>query len=241
MSAVIIPARYASERLPGKPLKKIDGIPMIVRVATSCLKSKADRVIVVTDSKEILEICEKVDGLESTMSSPDIKSGTDRVAKAAKFLNDDIIINVQGDEPFIPYQLIDRLIDDLSENVDVMMNTACTEIDDMQADNPNTVKVVFDNLMNAIYFSRSKIPYNRGNSDVKYYKHIGIYGFKRSFLMKYVDMPVSELEKTEKLEQLRILENGHKIKVLLTDYKPLSVDTEEDLMQAEKYAKLLKN
>jgi len=237
MSAVIIPARFASERLPGKPLKKIDGIPMIVRVAAECMKSKADRVIVVTDSKEILEVCERVEGLEVTMSSPDIKSGTDRVAKAAKYLNDEVIINVQGDEPFIPYELINTLIDDLQTNKNVLMNTACTKIDDLEADNPNVVKVVFDEEMNAIYFSRAKIPYNRDKKGCDYYKHIGIYGFKRGFLLKYVGMPQTKLENIEKLEQLRVLENGFKIKVLETTYNPISVDTEEDLGLAEDYIK----
>lgn len=240
MSAVIIPARFASERLSGKPLKKIGGIPMIVRVATECMKSKADRVIVVTDSKDILEVCEKVEGLEVTMSSPDIKSGTDRVAKAARYLNDNVIINVQGDEPFIPYELINTLIDDLESNKDILMNTACTKIDEIEADNPNVVKVVFDNNMNAIYFSRAKIPYNRDKGVCDYYKHIGIYGFKRGFLLKYVDMPQTKLENIEKLEQLRVLENGFKIRVLQTNYNPISVDTEEDLRLADEYIKNLK-
>lgn len=237
MSVVIIPARFASERLPGKPLKKIDGVPMIVRVAQQCLKSKADRVVVVTDSKEILEVCEQVEGLESVMSSPQIKSGTDRVAEVAKFLKDDIIINVQGDEPFIPYEIINKMIEDLESDKSVYMNTFAVKIDGKVAENPNCVKVVFDKNNNAIYFSRAKIPFHRDGNDDDYYKHIGIYGFKRGFLLEYANMPQTYLEEIEKLEQLRVLENGYDIKVLLTDYDPISVDTEYDLKIAEEYAK----
>ena len=241
MSVVIIPARFASERLPGKPLKKIDGVPMIVRVAQRCLKSRADRVIVVTDSKEILEVCEKVEGLESVMSDPQIKSGTDRVAKVAKFLKDEIVINVQGDEPFVPHEIIDQMIEDFELNKGVYMNTFATKIDSKTAENPNCVKVVFDKSNNAIYFSRAKIPFNRGLGDCDYYKHIGIYGFRRGFLLKYADMPQGDLEMLERLEQLRVLENGYKIKILFTSYEPISVDTEDDLRRAEEYSKKGKN
>lgn len=237
MSVVIIPARFASERLPGKPLKKIDGVPMIVRVAQQCLKSKADRVVVVTDSKEILEVCEQVEGLESVMSSPQIKSGTDRVAEVAKFLKDEIIINVQGDEPFIPYEIINQMICDLESDKSVYMNTFAVKIDSKSAENPNTVKVVFGKDARAIYFSRAKIPFHRDGNDGDYYKHIGIYGFKRGFLLEYANMSQTYLEEIEKLEQLRVLENGYDIKVLLTDYDPISVDTEYDLKIAEEYAK----
>lgn len=237
MSVVIIPARFASERLPGKPLKKIDGVPMIVRVAQQCLKSKADRVVVVTDSKEILEVCEHVDGLESVMSSPQIKSGTDRVAEVAKFLKDEVVINVQGDEPFIPYEIINQMIQDLESDKNVYMNTFAVKIDSKSAENPNTVKVVFGKDARSIYFSRAKIPFNRGGNDCDYYKHIGIYGFKRGFLLEYAKMSQTYLEEIEKLEQLRVLENGYEIKVLLTDYEPISVDTEYDLKMAEEYAK----
>lgn len=237
MSTVIIPARFASERLPGKPLKKIDGVPMIVRVAQQCLKSDADRVIVVTDSKEILEVCEQAGGFESVMSSPDIKSGTDRVAEVARFIKDDIVINVQGDEPFIPYEIVNRMIRDLKSDKNIYMNTFAVKIDTKSAENPNTVKVVFGKDNSALYFSRGKIPYNRGEKDCEYFKHIGIYGFRRGFLLKYAEMPQTHLEKIEKLEQLRVLENGYRIKVLITDYEPVSVDTEDDLKKAEEYAK----
>lgn len=233
MSIIVIPARHASSRLPGKPLKKIKGVPMILRVAERCMKSKADRVIVATDSEEILKVCETLDGLESSMSSPDLQSGTDRVAAISKFVMDDIVINVQGDEPFIDPALIDRLIDDLEQNPDTKMNTAACLFEGDPSDT-NAVKVVTDKNGRALYFSRALIPHDRdGEGNVEYYRHIGIYGFRKSWLQEFAALPQTALEKTEKLEQLRALENGTDIKVLITDYKPVSVDTDEDLIKAE--------
>lgn len=235
-AAVVIPARYASTRLEGKPLKEIAGIPMIVWVAQNCKKSKANRVIVVTDDTRILDECKKIDGIEVTMSDPNLPSGTDRVAKVARFLDDDIIINVQGDEPFIDYKVIDMLIDDLNSS-DAVMNTACVKIDETTAQNPNVVKVVFDKTGYALYFSRSPIPYYRDKDEQKFfYKHIGIYGYRRSFLKVFTSLEPSVHESIEKLEQLRALDNGYKIKVIETDYNGISVDTEEDLKKANKYA-----
>jgi len=235
MSIVVIPARYASTRLPGKPIRKIKDVPMIIRVAERCMKSKADRVIVATDSQEILQVCEHVDGLETTMSSADLQSGTDRVAVVAKYVMDDIIINVQGDEPFIDPELINKLIDDLEQNPDVVMNTAACKFDAGEdVSDPNNVKVVTDENGNALYFSRSVVPFNRDDSaGVEYHRHIGIYGYRKKWLMAFSEMEPSDLEKIEKLEQLRALESGVKIKVIETDYKPVSVDTEEDLIRAE--------
>ncbi len=237
MSVVVIPARYGSTRLQGKPLLKIGKTPMIRLVAERCLKSKADRVIVVTDHKEILDVCEKVEGLEVSMSDPEIKSGTDRVAKAAKFIYDDVIINVQGDEPFIDPLLINELIDSLEKNKRIKMVTACVPIGLDEADNPNCVKVVVDKKGFALYFSRSLIPFNRDGDECEYLKHIGIYGYKRDFLIKFSNTDESFLERTEKLEQLRALESGYKIKVLKTNYNNISIDTEEDLKLAEKILK----
>lgn len=235
MSIVVIPARYASTRLPGKPLRKIKDIPMILRVAEKCMKSKADRVIVVTDSQEILEVCEGFEGLESSMSSPDLQSGTDRVAVVAKYLEDEVVINVQGDEPFIDPKLIDELIDDLENNKDIKMNTAACRFDAGEdVSDPNSVKVVKDKNGMALYFSRSVIPHDRdGGSKVEYFKHIGIYGYRKDWLMEFTELEPSSLEQIEKLEQLRALENGTGIKVIETKYKPVSVDTEEDLKKAE--------
>ncbi|KAA0258187.1 3-deoxy-manno-octulosonate cytidylyltransferase [Deferribacter autotrophicus] len=241
MSAVVIPARYESSRLPGKPLVKINGITMINRVATRCLKSKADRVIVVTDDERILDECSKIEGLECVMSDKNIKSGTDRVAKVAKYLDEEIIVNVQGDEPLIDPELINSLIDELKKDDYADMITAYCDLDKEEALNPNNVKVVVDKNGYAIYFSRSLIPFVRDSKDIKYKKHIGIYGFKKDFLMKFTELPESELENLEKLEQLRVIENGYKIKVIYTTYKSLSVDTKDDLQKVEEIIKEMEN
>ncbi|MGA1845747.1 3-deoxy-manno-octulosonate cytidylyltransferase [Deferribacter abyssi] len=241
MSAVVIPARYESTRLPGKPLLKINGIAMINRVATRCLKSKADRVIVVTDSEKILDECNKIDGLECVMSDKNIKSGTDRVAKVAKYLDEEIIINVQGDEPLIEPELINSLIDELRKDENADMITAYCDMDKEDAMNPNNVKVVVDRNNYAIYFSRSLIPYVRESRDIKYKKHVGIYGFKRDFLLKFTELSESELENLEKLEQLRVIENGYKIKVIHTTYNSLSVDTKDDLQVVEEIIREMEN
>lgn len=240
-AAIVIPARYGSSRLEGKPLKEIAGVPMISWVAGNCMKSKADRVIVVTDDQRIFDECVKIEGLEVTMSDPNLPSGTDRVAKVAQYLKTDIVINVQGDEPFIDPKLINSLIDDFKDS-DAVMNTASVRIDEETAQNPNVVKVVKDLNGYALYFSRYPIPFYRdGDIEKRYYKHIGIYGYRRSFLKVFTSLEPSVLERSEKLEQLRVLENGYKIKVIETDYNGISVDTEEDLIAANNYAKRLIN
>lgn len=243
MSTIIIPARYESSRLPGKPLRKIGGVPMIVRVAERCLQTIADRVIVVTDDTRILDACNMVDGLEVTMSSPDIPTGTDRIAKVARYIEDDIVINVQGDEPFIPVKLINQLIEDLQANPETLMNTACVPFaDESEAESPNAVKVVFDKNRYALYFSRWPIPFNRDKqAECVRHRHIGIYGFRRDFLLRFTEMEKGVLEGLESLEQLRALEHGVRIKVLETDYSPISVDTEEDLARACAHANEVKN
>lgn len=241
MSTVIVPARFASSRFPGKVLEKIGGVPMVVRVAERCLKTKADRVIIVTDDERVLRVCEKLDGVEVTMSSPDIKTGTDRVAKVATYLDDDIIINVQGDEPFIDPALIDSLITALEEAPALNMVTACVQVGEDEAKSPDTVKVVLDRAENALYFSRYPIPYCRDGHSIPRYKHIGIYGFRRNFLLEFTQLEPSALEDIEKLEQLRVLENGIKIRVVKTDYNPISVDTPDDLEKACRYAAEVEN
>jgi 3-deoxy-manno-octulosonate cytidylyltransferase (CMP-KDO synthetase) len=242
MSVVIIPARYESTRLPGKPLAKIGGIPMIIHTAERCMKSKADRVIVVTDDRRVLDTCGNIEKLECSMSDPAIPSGTDRVALAAKYIEDDIVINVQGDEPFIDPNLINELIAELKKDKSLNMVTACTPFEaDEDVNNPNAVKVVFDNERNALYFSRLPVPYDRDKIGTVRYRHIGIYGFRKDFLLKFASMDVSRLEELEKLEQLRALEAGEKIRVLVTGYKPVSVDTADDLIKAEEFLKGLAN
>lgn len=237
MSAVIIPARLGSTRFPGKVLADIGGEPMIVRVAKQALLTKADRVAVVTDSEDVLKVCSGLSGVTAMISPSDLATGTDRVAFAAKDFDDDIIINVQGDEPFIPPSLIDSLIDGLvcDENSDMI--TACVPFADLKlSENPSAVKVVLDEDGYAVYFSRCPIPFNRdGISDIIRYRHIGIYGFRREYLFKFAKEEKSFLERCENLEQLRAIERGVKIKVVKTDYNPISVDTYEDLQNALKF------
>ncbi|WP_022849747.1 3-deoxy-manno-octulosonate cytidylyltransferase [Limisalsivibrio acetivorans] len=242
MSAVVIPARYASSRFPGKALAKIGGVPMILHVAERCLRSKADRVIVATDDERILSVCESMEGLEVSMSDPSIPSGTDRAAAVTKYVDDDIVINVQGDEPFIDPELINALIDDLEANSAVNMNTACVLFAEGEdPGDPNSVKVVMDRDGFALYFSRLPIPYDRDVIGVDRYRHIGIYGYRKDFLQKFASLEPALMESAEKLEQLRAMESGERIRVIKTTYRPISVDTEEDLKKAEEYYKGLNN
>ena len=234
MSAVIIPARYGSTRFPGKVLALIGGEPMICRVAKRCLETKADKVIVVTDDNRVYDICEKINGLTVLMSPSNLATGTDRVAYAAKTVEDDIIVNVQGDEPFISPKLINSLIDTLNSDTSLKMATACTPFnDDISFNEPSNVKVVLNQLGFAIYFSRLPIPFNRDNIEgINRYKHIGIYGFRRDFLFKFASTERTLLEKSENLEQLRAIENGTPIKVIITDYNPISIDLPSDIEAA---------
>ena len=231
MSAVIIPARYGSTRFPGKVLADIDGKPMIVRVAEQAVQTSADKVY---------EVCSKIEKVSVMMSPSDLSTGTDRVAYAAKHIDDDIIINVQGDEPFIPPVLIEQLIQGLKNDKSLNMITACVPFADINnSENPSAVKVILDKNDYAVYFSRYPIPYNRDNIDsVVRYRHIGIYGFRRDYLFDFASQERTYLEKCENLEQLRALENGVKIKVVKTDYNPLSVDTLEDLQNILKILNL---
>lgn len=227
----VIPARYASTRLPGKPLRLIAGAPMIVRVYERAkLSSCVTDVIVATDDERILKAVEEHGG-KAMMTRADHKTGTDRLAEVAEHFTDiDVIVNVQGDEPLIDPKLIDNLAKQFETDKDLQMATVKTEIkNDEDKANPNNVKVVTDKEGYALYFSRSLIPYPRKTGLAKVYKHIGIYAYKRDFLLKYAKMSSTPLEETESLEQLRALENGYKIKVIETDKEFVGVDTEEDL------------
>lgn len=238
MSAVIIPARFGSTRFPGKVVADIGGLPMIRRVAMQALKSKASKVIVVTDDEKVSDACSGLERLEVMMSPIELATGTDRVAFASKLIDDDIIINVQGDEPFIPHNLIDSLIDGLSADKSLNMITAATKFDDEASSQAaQAVKVVTDIHGFALYFSRYSIPYNRDKGQITRYRHIGIYGFRKSFLQRFTTLERTSLEIAENLEQLRALENGERIKVIFTDYNPISIDTPEDLARAVNYIK----
>lgn len=226
----VIPARYASTRLPGKPLKDIAGKPMIVRVYESARQAKRlVDTVVATDDERIKAAVEKAGG-KAVMTRPDHPTGTDRLAEVAeKYPEVDIILNVQGDEPLIDPKLIDELAAAFDGTADLSMATVATPIEDAaERDNPNNVKVVMDRGGYALYFSRSRIPYPR-KEGAPVFKHIGIYAYRRDFLLQYAKMAPTPLETSESLEQLRALENGYRIKVITTDRKFVGVDTEEDL------------
>ena len=194
----------------------------------------------ILDNEKVYEVCSKIEKVSVMMSPSGLSTGTDRVAYAAKHIDDDIIINVQGDEPFIPPVLIEQLIQGLKNDKSLNMITACVPFADINnSENPSAVKVILDKNDYAVYFSRYPIPYNRDNIDsVVRYRHIGIYGFRRDYLFDFASQERTYLEKCENLEQLRALENGVKIKVVKTDYNPLSVDTLEDLQNILKILNL---
>lgn len=238
----VIPARYGSTRLPGKPLALIQGKPVIQRVyERASLARIPDQVLVATDDQRIADVVTAFGG-KAVMTSADHPSGTDRLAEVALNYEDvDVIVNVQGDEPMIPPQVIDDLAHAFEENPDLEMATMKTEMQPEDYQNPNAVKVVTDQNGYALYFSRSLIPYPRNEEpDVKVWKHIGIYAYKRDFLLKFAALLPTPLEKVEGLEQLRALENGVKIKVLATDFQGVGIDTRGDLERAnEIFSKLI--
>ncbi len=233
---VVIPARYASTRLPGKPLLDIGGKPMVIRVAEQANKSGADDVIIATDVEQIIQVAQ-AHAVAAVLTRVDHLSGTDRIAEVAQTLawdDDDIVVNVQGDEPLIDPQLIQEVAITLANSNNAVMATACHAIHDEAAmRNPNIVKVVMDTEGNALYFSRSPIPYPRDDTykqHIKAYRHIGIYAYRVGFLKQYTDLKVTELEQIESLEQLRVLYHGYKIAVSITKNAPASgVDTQADL------------
>ncbi|WP_165009941.1 3-deoxy-manno-octulosonate cytidylyltransferase [Neisseria yangbaofengii] len=238
---VLIPARLSSSRLPGKALADIHGKPMVVRVAEQAAKSHAARVVVATDHVDIQAAC-KAHGVEVVMTADTHESGSTRLAEAVKTLNLPqhlIVVNVQGDEPLIEPELINRTAEVLVEN-NVQMATAAHELHDFdEFMNPNVVKVLLDKNRNAMYFSRAPIPFPRdtmrGNlrelpQETPVLRHIGIYAYRAGFLQRYAEMSVSPLETIESLEQLRVLWHGFPIAVELTGHAPAAgVDTQEDL------------
>lgn len=226
----VIPARYASTRLPGKPLADIDGKPMICRVYERARQARLPyAVLVATDSEAVLAAVER-DGGKAMLTARDHATGTDRLAEVARrYEAADVIVNVQGDEPLIDPAVIDRLAAVFEEDEALQMATLKTRIEDeAERQNPNNVKVVTDKNDYALYFSRSLLPYPR-NLGAPVYKHIGVYAYRRDFLLRYAAMAPTPLEQSESLEQLRVLENGYKIKVLETDAQFVGVDTPEDL------------
>ena len=235
--AVVIPARYASTRLPAKPLHPVAGKPLIQHVWERCAKARGiDRVIVATDDKRIAEAARGF-GADVAMTSQRHRSGTDRVAEVAKNLTGFThIINVQGDEPLVDPATITKLAATMVKGRKIQMITSAsvfTATDDLA--NPNMVKVVLDHVGDALYFSRSPIPFVRADGlRPLFYRHQGIYGYTTKFLLEFVKWKPGILEQAESLEQLRALENGAKIRVILAKSAAVSVDTPEDVRVVEK-------
>ncbi|WP_308575128.1 3-deoxy-manno-octulosonate cytidylyltransferase [uncultured Fusobacterium sp.] len=232
----VIPSRYASTRLEGKPLKDICGHTMVEWVYKRALKSKLDGVVVATDDERIVDQVKSFGG-NVILTRKDHINGTSRIAEVCETYTDyDVIVNIQGDEPLIEPDMINSIIDSFIEDNTIPMSTLKYKLTDMtEIENPNAVKVVTDKNDFAIYFSRSVIPYPRNLNMDNYYKHVGIYGYKRDFVMEYAKMESTPLELSESLEQLRVLENGYKIKVLETPYKIIGVDTQEELERVREY------
>lgn len=236
MFKVVIPARYASSRLPGKPLLDIAGKPMIIRVAEQAQRSNANEIVVATDFAKIEQVVKDAN-INVVMTRINHESGTDRIAEVADKLawsDEVIVVNVQGDEPLIEPVLINEVAEHLAMHPEAVMSTACHAIhDEASILNPNIVKVVLDSNGNALYFSRAPIPYPRDESskrNLQAYRHIGIYAYRVGFLKKYSALAPAPLEKVESLEQLRVLYHGYKIGVTVTENSPASgVDTLEDL------------
>ena len=237
----IIPARYASTRFPGKPLAILSGKPVIQRVYEQAV-SVLPEAYVATDDERIFQAVESFGG-RAVMTRADHKSGTDRIEEAATKIGTDadVIINIQGDEPFIQSSQINTLMQ-LFENTETQIGTLGKPFENMEAiSNPNSPKIVTDRRGFALYFSRSVIPYVRGQeqatwlSHYPYLKHLGIYAYRREVLREVTQLPQSPLEKAESLEQLRWLENGYRIRVGITDVETVGIDTPEDLQRAEEF------
>ena len=232
----VIPARFASTRLPGKPLAKIGGKPMIQWVYERAVAAELiDKVIVATDNAEIQDAVQAFGGIVK-MTSAELPSGSDRVAVVAKEEDAEVIINLQGDEPFVSSDLLSRMVQ-VFANPEIEMATPIKKIlNANELTNPNLVRVVRDKMNFALYFSRSVIPFVRDISEQdkwlnihRFFKHIGIYAYRKNLLLKFTALPQSSLEQSERLEQLRALENGIKIYTVETEYESIGVDTPEDL------------
>jgi len=241
----VIPARYASQRLPAKPLVDLFGKPMIQRVYEQAQKARLlHEVIVATDDERIAKAVHSFGG-EVIMTSPDIRSGSDRIAAVAEEVRGDMFVNVQGDEPLLNPVIIDQAVQTLLDSPDAHIGTLVKHIESAdELTNPNVVKTVLDSTMHALYFSRSIVPHVREHIDPKswlahhtFYKHIGLYVYRRDSLLKYASLPESPLEKAEKLEQLRALEAGMKMKVAITEFDSIPVDTQADVEKVIKFLK----
>jgi 3-deoxy-manno-octulosonate cytidylyltransferase (CMP-KDO synthetase) len=233
----VIPARLASTRLPRKMLRQIAGIPLLARVYAGVRQcSLLDQVIVATDSEEILRFCEK-NGFVAQLTSESHKSGTERVHEISTAIRADVYLNIQGDEPLTRPEHIDALIAIMS-GAGVQVGTLKTLAAEVDIANPSAVKVVTDTAGRALYFSRATIPHDRDGIRPQYYKHLGFYGYRKDALDKFVHWPESTLERSERLEQLRFLENGIPIYVGETPFDAVGIDTEDDVRRVEAILKV---
>lgn len=238
MTIAVIPSRYHSSRFEGKPLALVAGKSMIQRVYEQTKKSLAvTKTVVATDDERIFNAVEAFGG-HAVMTSDDCRSGTDRVAQTADMLNlgpDDIIVNIQGDQPIFNPLTIDELISPFADDPGIVMSTLAFKITDKrEITDPKDVKVTFDHHGFALYFSRAQIPYPRDReTTADFYKHLGFYAYKKSFLDKLVALPTGPCEQVEKLEQLRVLEFGYRIKVVITPYDSPEIDLPEDIQRIE--------
>ena len=234
----MIPARYAASRFPAKLMQDLAGKPVILRTYQAAVHTKLfDEVYVVTDSQVIYDTIVREGGL-AIMSVKEHDCGSDRIAEAVMQMDVDIIVNVQGDEPFTDRESLEGVMQVFEDDVHKEIDLASLMVkitDEEEINNPNTVKVIVDNIDFALYFSRSPIPYPRAkNKDTVYYKHKGIYAFRKSALMDFQRLPMLQLEATEKIEAIRYLEYGKKIKMVETNVQGIEIDTPEDLKKAQK-------
>ena len=234
---IVIPARFASTRFPGKPLVNLANKPIIQHVYEA-VQGLNLPIIIATDN-EMIEKSVRAFGAECVLTSEKHQSGSDRIAEVVKNRDYDLIVNVQGDEPFIQIDPLKELIRAF-EDESVSLASLMHKLDSPQEiNNHNNVKVVCGVNNHALYFSRCPIPFNRDqDKGVNYFKHVGVYAYRKEALLEFVSLPMGELEKIEKLEQLRFLENGYKIKMIVTDYRGIGIDTPEDLLAAEEYLRL---
>ena len=234
--SALIPARLNSTRLEKKLIKNLDGIPVIVRTYQNICSTKLfNEVVVVTDSDEIINVLKEFD-IKFLKSKEDHNTGTDRIAEFSKKFKSDIIINVQGDEPFVLKEDLSKIINTFKNDIENKINvislmTKLISVEEIN--NPNNVKVVVDKNNNSLMFSRSIIPYKRVENNVNYFKHIGIYAFRNSFLNKFKKFKQTNLELTEMIEALRIIEHGYNIHMIEIDHEQISIDTIDDFNKAK--------
>ncbi len=232
----VIPARYASSRFPGKALAPIAGVPMVQRVWEGAKTAKSLRdLVIATDDERIAEAC-RAFGAPVELTSPDHPTGTDRLTEVARKFSDDVVVNIQGDEPLIEGHVIDAAVEALRTEPEAAMSTVIHEAEPGALDDPNRVKVVVDRRGFALYFSRSRIPAShRAGSLPRYWQHVGLYAYRRPFLLEFVELPPTAAERAERLEQLRALEHGFRIRTVVVEgwsSTPVDVPSDIELVEA---------